>query len=77
MKHGAWLCGIVLVVSSATWGQQAKLNVKPDQPGFKVSPTLESPGTAHNGSPGGAICTSLLRCCSRIERDFNAAASAA
>lgn len=42
MRHGAWLRGMVLglVVSAGAWGQQAKLSVKVDQPGLKVSPTL-------------------------------------
>lgn len=42
MRQGAWLRGVVLgmVVSAAAWGQPAKLNVKVDQPGVKVSPTL-------------------------------------
>ena len=42
MRQGAWLCGMVLglVVSAVAWGQQAKLQVKVDQSGVRVSPTL-------------------------------------
>ncbi|MGE5608241.1 MAG: alpha-L-arabinofuranosidase C-terminal domain-containing protein [Bacillota bacterium] len=42
MRQDTWLCGMVLglVVSAGAWGQQAKLNVKVDQPGVRVSPTL-------------------------------------
>lgn len=42
MRQRAWLCGMVLglVVSTAAWGQQAKLSVKVDAPSIRVSPTL-------------------------------------